>query len=185
MRWRIAAVWLALTSGCAPADPATPPAPPIAAQRLRLPTGSTDEGATLDSLTAFTARVDADTARMPSIRRQLELGAGTTGLLTAWRSDAEWQRLHVAADGAGFSTRDTYWLHDGALVGARLEIHRPGQPVAFEHVWFRRGALFRWVDAAGRPLNPEARSTQSEVDMLRSRFDRIVQALPMANSEPR
>lgn len=132
----------------------------------------------LDSLASFVARVDADTTRMTRIQAQLEQTAGANGLLTAWRADSVWQRLHIDATGAGFQTSDTYWLHDGTLVAARLELVRPQQPPAVERVWFRGADIYRWVDAQGRHLGRDAQSTKTEVQMLRDRVARIVSALP-------
>lgn len=171
---------LALLVGCAASDDTSLPPPPIVSTTLTLPASARDSNATLDSLTAFTARVDADTTQMIRIQRQLELGAGSTALLTAWRADTVWQRLRVDATGTGFQSSDTYWLHHGALVGAELTMIRPGQPPAIERVWFRGATLYRWVDSRARKLAVDARSTKTEVEMLRARIDRVVQQLPAA-----
>ncbi len=177
VRW-IAALCVAVVAACASRnDDAAVPRPPVPSVRLTLPTDRRDN-ATLDSLGSFTRRVDADTTRMVSLRLTLELGAGSRGALTAWRSDSEWQRIHVDAEGAGYRTSDTYWLHADSLVAAHLEMRRPDQPAAVERVWFRSAALYGWVDAEGRRLNPEAQSTRTEVEMLRDRVARIRSALP-------
>ncbi len=173
----MAAPCLAVLAACASGNDDAPPPPPVPAVALTLPANPRD-GATLDSLRRFTSRVDADTTRMASFRRQLELGAGSIATLTAWRSDSAWQRMLVDAEGAGFRTSDTYWLHGGDLVAARLEMVRPDRPAAVEQVWFRGGELYRWTDAQQRPLSPEAQSTITEVEMLRARLRRIHAALP-------
>lgn len=169
-----------MLAACASGNDGAPP--PVPSVPLALPANPRG-GATLDSLRLFTSRVDADTTRMESFRRPLELGAGSTATLTAWRSDSAWQRVRVDAEGAGFRTSDTYWLHGGALVAARLEMVRPDGPAAVEQVWFRGGELYRWTDAQQRPLAPEAQSTITEVEMLRARLRRILAALPAPSDD--
>ena len=179
MRRQIAAYCLALLIGCAASDDISPP-PPMTPETLTLPASARDSNATLDSLDAFTARVDADTTQMIRIQRQLELGAGSTALVTAWRADTVWQRLRVDATGTDFRSSDTYWLHHGAVVGAELTMIRPDQQPAIERVWFRGATLYRWVDSRARRLAVDAQSTKTEVEMLRARIDRVVQQLPAA-----
>jgi hypothetical protein len=169
---------LAMLAGCGSAEEMATPTPPPAPAVLILPSNARDSTATLDSLTAFIGRVDADTMRMDRVRDAVDLGAGASGTLTAWRADSTWQRIHLAAGGTGFTSSDIYWLYDGALVAARLEISRPDQPPAVETIWFRSGRLYRWTDAAGRRLSAESRSTKVEVEMLLARVNRMLSALP-------
>ena len=183
MRRQIAAHCLALLVGCAASDDTSRTPLHITPATLTLPASARDSNATLDSLTAFTARVDADTTRMIRIQRQLELGAGSTALLTAWRAGTVWQRLRVDATGTGFWSSDTYWLHHGAVVGAKLTMVRPDQPPAIERVWFRKATLYRWVDSRARRLAVDAQSTKTGVEMLRARLDRVVQQLPASTAD--
>lgn len=154
--------------------------PHLAPVALTLPSASRDSSATLDTLASFTARVDGDTARMERVELAVELGAGATGTLTAWRADSVWQRIHLVAGDSAFRTTDTYWLHDAKPVVARLASQRPQQQPTVEQVWLRDGQLYRWVDARGRHLSPEAQSTRTEVEMLTARVARLLDALPAA-----
>ncbi len=175
---------VAITACAASVDDAPQPPAEITPVTLTLPASTRDSTATLSALASFTNHVDADTARMVITQRQLEMGAGATGTLTAWRAGTSWQRLHVDGEGTGFRTNDTYWLHDGALVGARLELTRPDRPSRVDQVWFRGAELYRWIDADGRALSSGALSTKSEVSTLRDRVSRIVQLLPSQDSVP-
>ncbi len=175
---------VAMTACAASVDHAPEPPAEISPVTLTLPASARDSIATLSALASFTAHVDADTARMAATQRQLEMGAGATGTLTAWRAGTSWQRLHVQGEGTGFRTSDTYWLTNGALVGARLELTRPDRPGRVDQVWFRGAELYRWIDADGRALSSGARSTKSEVSTLRDRVSRIVQLLPSPDSVP-
>lgn len=180
-RARWLAIWLtACLTGCAatsdePPTRAEADAPPPVTLRLDTPH---DTAATLAQLKQFVTAVDADTVRMQHVTQPLDLGAGARGTLTAWRAGGSWQRLRVDTDGAGFRTADTYWLHDGTCVGARLETVRADGRPKVERLWFRDSTLYRWTDAAGRVLERDARSTQSEVAMLRTRLDRALRQLP-------
>lgn len=151
---------------------------------LTLPASARDSTATLAALSSFRSRVDADTARMAVISRPLDLGAGATGTLTAWRAGRAWQRMRVSGEGTGFRSDDIYWFHDGGLVGAQLTITRPNQPARMDQVWFRGADVYGWVDADGRRLSLDSRSTQSEVAALRDRIDRIALLLPSIDSVP-
>ena len=121
--------------------------------------------------------IDRDTLRLERTRRFIALGAGTSGVLTAWRDGNIWQRLHVDGNGATFRTRDTYWFSNGVLLGAELSTARVGGMPAVDRVWFRHRALYRWTDAKGRHLEPTARSTQYEVQMMRARVDSLLRVL--------
>ena len=123
------------------------------------------------------AAVDRDTTRMDVVTRSIDLGAGARGMMTAWRAGRAWQRVRLESRGEGFVTTDTYWLHDGLCVAARLESVRPDERPKVERIWFRDSTLYRWTDAAGRRMERDARSTQSEVGMLRTRLDRALQQL--------
>lgn len=177
-RWP-AICWAVYLTGCAatsddPPTRAEADAPPPVTLRLDTPH---DTAATLAQLEQFVAAVDGDTVRMQRVSQPLDIGAGALGTLTAWRAGGSWQRLRVDAEGADFRTADTYWLHDGTCVGARLESVRADERPTVERLWFRDSTLYRWTDAAGRRLERDARSTQSEVGMLRARLDRAMQQL--------
>lgn len=138
---------------------------------------SADSAAILDSLARITRTIDNDSLRFERRQHPVALGAGTTGLLTAWRAGRIVERLQVEASGDAFRTRDTYWFSNGALLGAQLELARDGRRPSVDRVWFRNRALYRWTDAEGRWLLPAARSTQYEVQMLRARLDTLLQTL--------
>ncbi len=123
------------------------------------------------------AAIDADTLRVARSEHPLALGAGTAGALTAWRDGAIWTRLRVETRGPGFQSNDDYWLRYGVLLGARLTVLRPGRRAAVDHIWFHDMALYRWTDDSGDHLNPAARSTQYEVDRMRTRFDSLMHIL--------
>ena len=154
-----------------PELPAVVTRPPLA---LVLRTPANDTGATLAAITAFTQRVDRDTARMLVAKREAELGAGAMAHVTSWRAGGALQRLRVESDGAGFRTSDLYWFSDTTLVAATLESVRPTGRPERERLWFRNGRLYRWIDAEGRVRNPEVRSTQYEVEMFRSRLQQML-----------
>ena len=80
-------------------------------------------------------------------------------------------------NGAAFRTGDTYWFSNGVLLGAELSLARIGRKPAVDRVWFRNRALFRWTDGEGRRLEPAARSTQYEVQMMRARLDSLLRVL--------
>lgn len=165
--------------GCARTD-----APPRRAERetaaavAAVPrTPAADSLAILDSVASITRAIDYDSLRFDRKQTPIATGAGTSGVLHAWRVGRIWQRLQVEADGDAFHTRDTYWFSNGALLGVQLELTRPGKKPALDRVWFRNGALYRWTDADGRHLNPDARSTQYEVRMMRARLDSVLRGL--------
>ena len=176
----VTAIALLLGACSAPAsDPATarnaaavrvvPPMPPLPPAR--------DTAATIAELTKRAATIDADTLTMTSRSRDVDLGAGASGQLTAWRRDDEWRRMRLVSEGPGFRNVDTYWRVDGALIGARLESGRPREKPHTDIVFFRDGAVYYWYAADGRKLNDEARSTQTEAEMLQQRFADIMQVL--------
>lgn len=111
---------------------------------------------------------------MNRTEKPVSFGASTSGHVTAWRAGPVWRRLRVEADGPGFRSTDDYWLSNGVFLGARLELVRPDRATAVDQLWFRDGALYRWTDPSGRHLNPEARSTQYEVQRMRARFDSLL-----------
>ncbi len=133
-----------------------------------------DSAATLAWFGQRVAAIERDTAAVNRTEKPVSLGAGTSGLVTAWRTGPVWRRLRVEADGPGFRSTDDYWLSNGVLLGARLELMRPDRPTAVDQLWFRDGALYRWTDPSGRRLNPDARSTQYEVQRMRARFDSLL-----------
>ena len=133
-----------------------------------------DSVATLAWFRQRVAEIESDTAAMTRTEKPVSLGAGTSGLVTAWRAGPVWRRLRVEADGPGFRSTDDYWLSNGVFLGARLEVVRPDRPTAVDQLWLRDGALYRWTDPSGRHLNPEARSTQYEVQRMRARFDSLL-----------
>jgi hypothetical protein len=153
--------------------------PPVA---LALPASARDSTATVAALDSFRSRVDADTAHMTVLSRPLDLGAGATGTLTAWRAGPAWQRVRVSGEGIGFRSDDIYWFHDGELVSAQLSLSRPDQPARVDEVWFRGPDLYRWIDGDGRRLLLDARSTHSDVEALRDRIDRFTALLPATES---
>jgi hypothetical protein len=136
-----------------------------------------DSAATLAAFRQLAQQIDRDTIRFESTQQPIALGAGTAGLLTAWRAGRIWQRVVVQGSGAGFETRDTYWFSNGALLGARLEMLRVQRKPAIDEIWFRDRTLYRWTDHVGRHLEPDARSTQYEVRMLRERLDVLMRTL--------
>ena len=140
-------------------------------------TPAADSAAILDSFAKITHAIDLDTARFERTQKPITLGAGTPGVLSAWRAGRIWQRVHVNANGDSFRTADTYWFSNGALLGAQLELMRVGRKSAVDHIWFRDRALYRWTDAAERRLEPAARSTQYEVRMMRARLDSLLRVL--------
>ena len=85
--------------------------------------------------------------------------------------------MRVEGQGAGFRTVDEYWLDNGVLLGARLEVQRSNRRPVADRIWFRNHALYRWTDGRGRVLNTESRSTQFEVRMMRARLDTLLQRL--------
>lgn len=168
-----------IIAGCSGAEKAVPAAgrvaPPAVVAPPRTPTA--DSAAVIDSFANIVAAIDRDTLRFRRKRKPIALGAGTSGILTAWRAGNIWQRLHVDGNGAAFRTRDTYWFSNGVLLGAELSLARLGRKPAVDRVWFRNRALFRWTDGEGRRLEPAARSTQYEVQMMRSRLDSLLRVL--------
>jgi hypothetical protein len=144
---------------------------------------TTDTAATLVWFAQRAAAIERDTARLQQTQRTISLGAGAIGLLRSWRVGPVWRRLRVEGQGEGFRTTDDYWFDHGVLLGARLELHRGDARPAVDEIWFRTNALYRWTDAAGRSLNPDARSTQFAVQMLLARLDTLVTYLN--DSSPR
>ncbi len=142
-----------------------------------------DTVATLALYAERAAAIARDSARLQRTQVPVTLGAGITGVLHAWRAGPVWRRLRVEGEGAGLRMVDEYWIDNGVLLGARLEMQRADQRPAVDHVWFRRNALYRWTDATGRVLNPASRSTQFEVHMLRARFDTLVQHLTSRDAQ--
>jgi hypothetical protein len=184
MRAGLALAAIALAAGCtgaerSPRSRATAPDSIFAIAVAALPPAS-DSVATLAALQLRADAIEHDSARFDVVATPLALGAGANALVTAWRLGNVWTRVRVEGEGAGFRTTDSYWLTDGVLMGARLAIVRDGRRPAIDQVWFRDGALYRWTDAAGRRLNPSARSTQYEVRMLRARFDTLMRRLTAA-----
>lgn len=141
-----------------------------------------DTAATIASFIARVAAIEADTGQMDRAELPIAPGAGSAGLLTAWRTGPVWRRLRVEADGAGFHSIDNYWLSNGVFLGARLEVVRPGRPAAVDTIWFRDRTLYRWTDPDGRRLNPDARSTQFQVQMMHARLDSLLQRLRAADA---
>jgi hypothetical protein len=190
-RWRIAqracAAWPALLiagAGCTGRNEqrdsgGTTPAVHQPASRATAPMQPApgDTAAMLAAFRQLAQRIDRDTVRYESIQKPIALGAGTTGLLSAWRLGRVWQRVAVQGSGAGFRSVDTYWFSNGALLGARLEMTRGDRKPVVDEVWFRDRALYRWTDREGRHLEPDARSTQYEVRMLRERLDVLMRTL--------
>jgi hypothetical protein len=184
MRGALALAAVALVASCtgaerAPAPKAATTDSAIAVPVATLPPAS-DSVATIAALQLTADAIERDSARFDVIATPLALGAGADALVTAWRLGNVWTRVRVEGEGAGFRTTDNYWLNDGVLMGARLAIVRDGRRPAIDQVWFRDRALYRWTDAAGRRLNPAARSTQYEVRMLRARFDTLMRRLTTA-----
>ncbi len=141
------------------------------------PPATGDSAAMLAWFARQAAVIDADTLRVTRSEHTLALGASTAASLTAWRDGAIWTRLRVETRGPGFQSYDDYWLRYGVLLGAQLTVLRPGRRAAVDRIWFRDMALYRWTDASGDHLNPAARSTQYEVQMMRTRFDSLVHIL--------
>ncbi len=133
-----------------------------------------DTAATLRWFGQRVAAIEGDTAAMDRTEKPVSLGAGTSGLVTAWRVGPVWRRLRLEADGPGFRSTDDYWLSNGVFLGARLAVVRPDRTATVEQLWFRDGVLYRWTDPSGHQLNPEARSTQYEVRQMRARFDSLL-----------
>lgn len=163
--------FLAACAGDAAPPPATDTA--IGAARPQIPSPG-DSDATLAWFAQRAAAIERDTIAMDKTQRPTSLGAGAAGLVTAWRAGPVWRRLRVEGEGAGFRSVDDYWLSDGVFLGARLEIIRPGRRATVDSLWFRDRALYRWTDPGGRHLNPDARSTQYEVQMMRARLDSLL-----------
>lgn len=141
-----------------------------------------DTAATLQEMERFIAAVDRDTTRMEVMTRPVDIGADARGTARAWRIGRSWQRVQLDAGGAGFHTTDTWWLHEGAGVAARLESVRPNERPEVDHIRFRDSTLYRWTDASGRILNRDARSTRYQVDALRARLTRVLQQLDASSS---
>ncbi len=138
---------------------------------------ATDSAATIALFASRVAAIEADTILMEQTQKPITLGAGSAGLLTAWRAGPVWRRLRVEGQGTGFRTVDNYWLSDGVFLGARLEVIRPGRRPGVDEIWFRDRQLYRWTDAAERHLDPAARSTQFLVQMMTARLDSLLQVL--------
>lgn len=140
----------------------------------------TDSAATIALFERRVAQIERDTDRFERIDRPIALGAGTSGLLTGWRAGRIWQMLRLDGAGPAFHSRDTYWFADGAFLGARLEMLRTQRRAAVDQIWFRDRGLYRWSDPAGRHLDPHARSTQYEVQMMQTRLDTLLRELTAA-----
>lgn len=136
-----------------------------------------DTGATLAGMARSVATIERDTAVMEVTQRPVALGAGTHGLLTGWRTGPVWRRLRVESEGPQFTAVDDYWYSNGAFLGATLTLRRVRRAAAIDSVWFRNGSLYRWTDAAGRTLNPDARSTTYQVQMMQARLDTLLKLL--------
>ena len=150
----------------APTPPADPPLPP-----------ARDTAATLAELARRTAAIDADTATMSRSSHPIDLGAGTTGVLHAWRAGPVWRRLRLEGDGDGFTTIETYWLGTAGPLKARQETVRPGETPRIETIWFRDSLPYRWLDADGRTLTLQSRSTEYQADGLRTRLADLMQVV--------
>lgn len=148
-----------------------------AATVVSVPPPTSDSAATIALFESRVAAIEADTIVMEQTQKPITLGAGSTGLLTAWRAGPVWRRLRVEGEGTGFRTLDNYWLSDGVFLGARLEVSRPGRRPAVDEIWFHDRELYRWIDPGGRHLDPAARSTQLEVRMMMTRLDRLLRVL--------
>ena len=170
---------VAIAAGCSRTEKGSPAAASTAHAVVAAPplAPAADSAARIDSLAKIAGAIDRDTLRLQRKRKPITLGAGTNGVLTAWRDGNIWQRLHVDGNGAAFRTRDTYWFSNGVLLGAELSLARFGGKPAVDRVWFRNRALYRWTDAEGRHLEPAARSTQYEVQMMRARLDSLLRVL--------
>lgn len=169
---------------CSPGDAEPSPQPPVpksSAPTFRDPAAatalipSTDRGRTIAALAQLTREIDADTARLSATRHMTDLGGGATGAVTVWRADSIVTRVHVAGTGEGFTSADDYWMRGTVLIAAHLVTARAGRPPAEDRVWFRNGALYQWIDADGERLEPAARSTAFELEMLRSRLTRVLE----------
>ncbi len=168
------------TAGCTARDRSSPDvvskSAPAATVARRIPPG-TDSAATIAGFESRIAQIERDTDRFERVDQPIALGAGTSGLLTAWRAGRIWQKLRVDGAGPAFHSRDTYWFADGAFLGARLEMLRTDRRAAVDEIWFRDRALYRWRDPSGRHLDPHARSTQYEVQMMQARLDTLLRVL--------
>ena len=172
-----------VVASCAAACTTATPAPATmdtaaqAAVIVAVRTPAADSAAILDSLATISQSIDRDTLRLKRQQTAVALGAGTSGILTGWRIGRIWRRLHLDSDANAFRTSDTYWFDNGVLLGAQLELTRNTRKTAVDRIWFRNRALYRWTDAEGRHLEPAARSTQYEVQMLRTRLDTLLHTL--------
>lgn len=168
------------TAACTPRERSSPrvvsdSAPPaMIAPRIPPPA---DSAATIAGYELRVAQIERDTGRFERVVQPIALGAGTSGLLTAWRAGRIWQMLRVDGAGPAFHSRDTYWFAEGAFLGARLEMQRTDRRPAVDQIWFRDRAFYRWQDPAGRHLDPHARSTQYEVQMMQARLDTLLSVL--------
>jgi hypothetical protein len=136
-----------------------------------------DSVATLRLFAQRVAEIDRDSTQLQQTQRPVSLGAGVSGLLTAWRAGPVWRKARLEVADAHFRSEDTYWLSNGVLLGAILVTQRPGGRTAVDSVWFRNRALYRWTDAAGRHLNRDAQSTQTQVEQLLARYDLVMREL--------
>lgn len=166
-----------LLIGCAKAPAPATARRGTAGVTLAAPPAADDSAAMMAWFERAAAAIDADTSRYTRHALPLVLGAGATGAITAWRDGAIWARMRVETRGDGFQASDDFWLRNGVLLGARLIARRPGRATAVEQVWFRDLHLYRWSDASGDHLNPTARSTQHEVQRLRTRADSLLRRL--------
>lgn len=174
-----------MLSGCAKAESAPMAETTLVPMPAADTPPSTDSAATIAAFERRVAAIERDTARMNKVQASVALGASTTGLLTGWRVGPVWRRLRVAADGPGFRSLDNYWLSDGIFLGARLEVARPKGKPDVDVIWFRGPSLYRWTDADGRHLTPDARSTQFQVQMMRARLDSLLHLLDATQAPAR
>ncbi len=114
---------------------------------------------------------------MTRTSRPIDLGAGTTGVLLAWRAGPVWRRLRLEGSGPGFTTVETYWLGTAGPIGVRQETIRTGESPRIETIWFRDSVPYRWIDADGRRLSLQSRSTEYQVTSLRTRLTDLLQVL--------
>ena len=143
-----------------------------------------DSAALLSALRARATTLARRAASMETVSARVAFGAGAVGAATGWRTGSVWRRIRVESSGERFRTTDDYWFSRGRLMGARLELQRDSLPASVDTVWFMDGQLYRWTDRAGRHLNPESQSTQTEVEMLRARLDAVITTLLNAGATP-
>jgi hypothetical protein len=145
----------------------------------------TDSIATIARMTQRATVIDRDTTALQRVARPLSLGAGAGGTVIGWRAGPVWHRVRVESVGDRFQTRDDFWLENGVLLGARLDLTRDGKRHDVDSIWFRDGRLYRWKDAEGRHLNRSSRSTVYQTEALRERLDTLIHTLSIESPAQR